>query len=81
MMQPSAATWHGTEAEAQSLALAVEANCSCGEQQTGQPDGNCAAHQVFGQQRVLDGLLFARRIARRLQAEEDSTSNLFAAAA
>lgn len=75
------ATWHGTEAEAESLALAIEANCSCGDEQPGGASGNCAAHQLFGQQRVLDGLLFARRIAGRLQAEEDSTGNLFAAAA
>ena len=63
------ATWHGTPVEMEQLTTAVGGHCTCPP--TIGPSGPCAAHRLlFEDQRVLDGLLFARHIADRLRAEE-----------
>ncbi|HEV8638515.1 MAG TPA: hypothetical protein VG370_30245 [Chloroflexota bacterium] len=61
--------WHGTDQEARELSEAIGRNCGCET-----ADGvffRCAAHRMlYGDQRAIDGLLFARRIADRLLQEE-----------
>lgn len=61
--------WHGTDEEASALSEAIGRNCGCET-----ADGaffRCAAHRMLeGDQRAVDGLLFARRIALRLLQEE-----------
>jgi len=62
--------WHGTADEALSLLHAVNEHCACTR------DGDrvltpCAAHRMLtGEQRCVDGLLFARHLLTRLLAEE-----------
>jgi len=62
-------TWHGTDHEARELRQAVDRNCECET-----PHGTyvrCGAHAMLeGDQRAIDGLLFARHIAGRLLTEE-----------
>lgn len=59
------AVWHGTQAEHGQLLLAIDVNCP-GEHDKKQ----CAAHMLLNEQRVMDGLLFARRIADQLRHRE-----------
>jgi hypothetical protein len=61
--------WHGTSTEWDELTEAVTHNCTCGAR-TYILAPRCAAHQMLDDQRVLDRLLFARRIAARLLREE-----------
>jgi hypothetical protein len=66
------AAWHGGEADILRLVQAIENNCTCSrarhDEQRRTP---CAAHQMLAfDQRALDGLLFARWLAARLQDEE-----------
>jgi hypothetical protein len=66
-------TWHGRAAEYRDLVDAVARNCSC-EYGIGLRT-RCAAHQMIAEeQRVLDGLLFARRMSDRLRREEWSNA-------
>jgi hypothetical protein len=62
-------TWKGTESEERELLAAVERHCACEP-----PDGPaalCTAHEILvADQRTLDRLVFARRIADRLRREE-----------
>ena len=60
--------WHGTENEGLSLAKAVAYHCTCEGPVHGRP--LCGACTLLRDQHVVDGLLFARRIADRLHAEE-----------
>ena len=65
--------WHGTQQESFALVGAVARNCTC---EVG-PDGvrtlTCSPHRMLtADQRALDGLLFARRMADRLLREEFS---------
>jgi len=61
--------WHGTYAEATDLLQAIERNCGC-ETHNGTLV-RCGAHDMLDRdQRAIDGLLFARRIASRLLDEE-----------
>ena len=67
--------WHGTQQESFALIGAVAHNCTC---QVG-PDGvrtfTCNPHRMLTEdQRALDGLLFARRMADRLLREEFARS-------
>lgn len=63
--------WHGTEAEYKDLKRAVERNCTCVTTLAGVRLSICPSHKIIEQnQRVLDGLLFARRIRKRLEDEE-----------
>ena len=63
--------WNGSEAEARALLAAVARYCACQIADTGAVTTPCAAHDALvSSQRFLDGLLFGRRIASRLIAEE-----------
>jgi hypothetical protein len=59
------AVWHGTMDEAFALTLAIKNNCDCNRK-----PGTCTAHQAMLSQHFLDRLLFFRRIAEHLLAEE-----------
>lgn len=67
----SMVVWHGTRGEFDTLLAAIGRNCSCTTGPNGVRTATCAAHQmVVEDQRAVDGLLFARRIAARLRVEE-----------
>ena len=79
-------TWHGTEDEAIALLRAFDRVCT---QQRGGGEGcafgprrerlhTCATHRLLMDQRALDGLLWMRRIAPRLIAEEFDLSHVIA---
>jgi hypothetical protein len=60
--------WNGTLVEARELEAILGRNCVCSSDHT---SGCCAPHTMLrSDQRALDGLLFARYIARRLEEEE-----------
>ena len=64
-------SWHGTQQELFELSSAVSAHCSCRYDRGGQRLSTCASHHMLTrEQRSLNGLLFARRIAARLRTEE-----------
>jgi hypothetical protein len=74
--------WHGSQTEALELLQALSRNCSCVVTAEGVRLSTCAPHQMLSSdQRAIDGLLFARRIAGRLRAEEFHPSQSRAAAA
>jgi hypothetical protein len=63
--------WHGSQTEALELLQALSRNCSCVVTAEGVRLSTCAPHQMLSSdQRAIDGLLFARRIADRLRSEE-----------
>jgi hypothetical protein len=63
--------WYGTEEERRDLLASIERNCMCGFDAKGARISVCEAHTLLVQrQRVLDGLVFARRIARLFIREE-----------
>jgi hypothetical protein len=63
--------WHGTQTEALELLQALSRNCSCVVTAEGVRLSTCAPHDMLSSdQRAIDGLLFARRIAARLRSEE-----------
>ncbi len=63
-------TWNGTTDEALALLHALQAHCSCSVVQ-GRITTPCASHTMLAHdQRAIDGLLFMRRMAARLLAEE-----------
>lgn len=67
-------TWHGTESEALQLLEALSHNCTCVITAEGVRLSTCAPHRLLTtDQRAIDGLLFARRIADQLRAEELSS--------
>ena len=79
-------TWHGTEDEAIALLRAFDRVCT---QQRGGGEcctfgprrerlQTCAAHRLLMDQRALDGLLWMRRMAPRLRAEEFDLSRVMA---
>lgn len=62
--------WHGTRQESLELLHAVRQHCTC-EIEQGRMLAICAAHRMLARdQRAVDGLLFMRRMAERLLAEE-----------
>jgi hypothetical protein len=62
--------WRGTPAESKALVDAVDHNCAC-EFWMNVRLSCCPAHRMLVEdQRALDGLLFARRIADQLRREE-----------
>jgi hypothetical protein len=64
-------SWHGTQVETFALLEALNRNCSCVVTREGIRVSTCAPHQMLiKDQRAMNGLLFARRIADRLRAEE-----------
>ncbi|HLZ29835.1 MAG TPA: hypothetical protein VKV73_21155 [Chloroflexota bacterium] len=63
-------TWNGTTDEALALLHALRAHCEC-RVESGRTLSPCASHSMLARdQRAVDGLLFMRRMAARLLAEE-----------
>jgi hypothetical protein len=63
-------TWHGTTDEALALLHALREHCEC-RVDHGRTVTPCASHSMLARdQRAVDGLLFMRRMAVRLLAEE-----------
>ena len=62
--------WHGSVQEATDLSNALANNCDCEFGHMGVRVTTCRAHAMVEDQRVLDGLLFARYMVDRLIAEE-----------
>jgi hypothetical protein len=63
--------WHGTRPEGVELAATLDRHCSCEFNEQGRRVSICAPHAILiSDQRAVDGLLFARRIAARLRTEE-----------
>jgi hypothetical protein len=63
-------TWNGTTDEALILLHALRAHCECRVDE-GRTVAPCASHAMLARdQRAVDGLLFMRRMAPRLLAEE-----------
>jgi hypothetical protein len=62
--------WNGTTDEALALLHALREHCSCAVE-NGRIVAACAGHLMLARdQRAVDGLLFMRRMAERLLAEE-----------
>ena len=62
--------WHGTLTEARELMEAVQHHCTCRWEGLALVTA-CPPHRmIVTSQRVIDGILFARRIRSTLQAEE-----------
>jgi hypothetical protein len=65
--------WHGTQQESFDLVNAIARNCTCEFGLMGVRLATCAPHRMLtDDQRALNGLLFARRMAERLRREEFS---------
>ena len=63
--------WHGTHTESTELRRAINANCACEFSTNGALLATCASHRMLTEsQRILDGLLFSRRMVNRLRHEE-----------
>ncbi len=63
--------WHGTQQESFDLVNAIARNCICEFGLMGVRLATCAPHRMLTEdQRALNGLLFARRMAERLNREE-----------
>jgi hypothetical protein len=63
--------WYGSQEESFDLVNAVARNCSCEFGMMGVRLTTCEPHKMLVEdQRALNGLLFARRIAERLRSEE-----------
>jgi hypothetical protein len=68
---PTTTCWHGTPTEYLELTLAVTSHCTCAFHTQSRQLSICAGHEMlYSDQRALDGLLFACRIASRLRNEE-----------
>jgi hypothetical protein len=67
-------TWHGTQQESYALVGVIARYCTCEVGPDGVRTHTCEPHRMLTEdQRALDGLLFARRMADRLLEEEFST--------
>ena len=67
-------TWNGTAEEALALLHALRVHCQCRVDEGRLLDA-CASHSMLAHdQRAIDGLLFMRRMAARLLAEEFDVS-------
>jgi hypothetical protein len=63
-------SWNGTTEEALALLHALREHCEC-RVERGRTVAPCAGHIMLArEQRAVDGLLFMRRMAARLLAEE-----------
>ncbi len=63
--------WHGSQEEALDLLQALSRHCACVINAEGLRLSTCSTHRMLtDDQRAIDGLLWARRIRARLQAEE-----------
>jgi hypothetical protein len=74
--------FHGTEAEAKDLAVAVERNCGCARlRDIGAAEPTlCSAHAMLlgasrADQRALDGLIYVRRMLRARMFEREFGAN------
>ena len=64
-------TWHGSPSQWKELEQATQHNCTCEVDDACGLQTECSMHHGLRcDQRLLDGLLFARKIAKRLWAEE-----------
>lgn len=64
-------TWNGTHLEQLDLLAAISRHCACQVGFDGVCVAVCPPHRMLVEdQRALDGLLFARRLARCLESEE-----------
>ena len=71
----SRTVWHGTPDESLALLQAITRNCGCEFGLRGVRLSVCGPHRMLTEdQRALDGLLFARRMADCLRREEVSTT-------
>lgn len=67
----SSVLWHGSQTEALDLLQALSRHCSCVVTAEGVRQSTCPPHEMLAlDQRAIDGLVFFRRIAARLQREE-----------
>ena len=74
--------WHGSQQESFDLVNAIARNCTCEFGLMGVRLATCAPHRMLTEdQRALNGLLFARRMAERLRREEFSRAKVDHAAA
>lgn len=73
---PQIAVWNGTEDESFDLLEALNHNCACGVGTGVMTGSSCGSHQLLASQRAMNGLLFARHIAKRLRREEFDQSAL-----
>ena len=65
------AEWRGTHGEWLDLLYAIAHNCECQVDDMGVQLEACASHRLLiSDQRALDGLLFARPIANRMERQE-----------
>jgi hypothetical protein len=65
--------WNGTREESLALVNAIARNCDCQFGLMGVRLKTCSLHRMLVEdQRALNGLLFARRMAQRLRREEFS---------
>jgi hypothetical protein len=64
--------WGGTEPERDALLRALASNCACTTASDGTRTSTCASHGLLLDQRMLDHLLFVRRLHERLRSEEFS---------
>ena len=68
--------WHGTQQESFDLVNAIARNCTCEFGLMGVRLATCAPHRMLTEdQRALNGLLFARRMAERLNREEFTSAS------
>jgi hypothetical protein len=73
------ASWHGTVREYVELTRVLSRNCACEVQGMGMGArfAPCPAHQMLADdQRALNGLLYARRMASTFRDEEWCTAGL-----
>jgi len=69
-------SWNGTTDEALALLHALREHCDC-RVERGRTMAPCAGHTMLARdQRAVDGLLFMRRMAARLLAEEFAPTTL-----
>jgi hypothetical protein len=67
----SGVQWFGTQQESTDLLAAISRNCTCEFGLKGIRLTQCGPHDMLiSDQRALNGLLFARRMADRLRREE-----------
>ncbi len=62
------AMWKGTYLELRELLKVIDRNCACVH--AAQPQARCPAHGMLGEQRVIDGLVFAHRFVDKFVIEE-----------
>ena len=64
------AVWNGTPGEYLDFTCVLDRHCGCEFGVLGVRLTRCGAHDLTDDQRALNGLLFARRMAERLNSEE-----------